>query len=219
LPPKSVDAYDFLAKLSSVLAPDELIYVDTGGNLTWTCNGLRPKEGQAVFSAWNNTPMGYALPAAMGGASFDKSRPVTCLIGDGGLCLCLGELANLAAYRFPVKVFLFNNHGHAIQKQTLETWLGGNYVGVDPSSGLAFPDFPAVARAMNLPVYTIDNPSSMAADLQKIHAQPGPVFVNVEINPNQRLYPFVKFGAALDNQSPPLEAAPCLALTPNRKSP
>src|SRR6185295_18171075 len=52
-PVRAVDAYAFLDALSDTLAEDELIYVDTGGNLTWTCNGLRIKGRQSVFSAWN----------------------------------------------------------------------------------------------------------------------------------------------------------------------
>jgi acetolactate synthase-1/2/3 large subunit len=31
---------------------------------------------------------------------------------------------------------------------------------------------------------------------------PGPVFCNIEINPNQKLYPVLKAGAPLENQMP-----------------
>src|SRR6202521_1439611 len=57
-----VDAYDFIDRLSQAIPANEPIFVDTGGNLTWTCNGLKIKRGQKLLSAWNNTPMGYALP-------------------------------------------------------------------------------------------------------------------------------------------------------------
>jgi acetolactate synthase-1/2/3 large subunit len=200
-----VDACDFVRELSRVLPEGALLYVDTGGNLTWTCNHLAPKRGQAVHSAWNNTPMGYALPAAIGAALHDPARSLTCIIGDGGLMVCLAELATVAKQGLPIKILLFNNHCHGIQKQTLETWLGGRKVGVDPASGLAFPpDFARVAEAMGLPVRTIDGTSPVAAALADIYAQPGPVFVKVEINPDQKLYPVLKFGAALENQLPPL---------------
>jgi acetolactate synthase-1/2/3 large subunit len=200
------DAINFVEMLSDVLPEGAHLYVDTGGNLTWTCNHFRPKRGQRVFSAWNNTPMGYALPAAFGAAFFDPARSTTCIIGDGGLMVCLGELATAVTQQLPVKIFLFNNHSHGIQKQTLETWLGGRYVGVDPASGLAFPaNFARVAEAMGLPVFTIDGTRSIAEDLRRIYATPGPVFVNVEINPDQKLYPVVKFGSPLENQLPSLD--------------
>jgi acetolactate synthase-1/2/3 large subunit len=198
-----VDACDFVRSLSDVLDTRALLYVDTGGNLTWTCNHLAPKTGQSVYSAWNNTPMGYALPAAIGGALHNPSRPVTCIIGDGGLMLCLGELATVVKQNLPIKILLFNNHSHGIQKQTLETWLSGRRVGVDPDSGLAFPaDFARVAEAIGLKTFVIDGTAPMMAELARIYAEPGPIFVNVEINPDQKLYPVLKFGAALENQMP-----------------
>jgi acetolactate synthase-1/2/3 large subunit len=207
-PHPCLDAYDFMRDLSAVLPEGALIYVDTGGNLTWTCNGLAPKRGQNLHSAWNHTPMGYALPAAIGAAKFNPARPLTCITGDGGLMLCLAELATIAKRRLPIKILLFNNHSHGIQKQTLETWLNGRYVCVDPGSGLAFPgEFTHVAEALGIPAVTVDGSGPVAEELAAIYARTGPVFVNVEINPNQKLYPVLKFGAALENQMPALDPA------------
>lgn len=198
-----VDAQHFVRELSEVLAEDEVIFVDTGGNLTWTCNNLRVKAGQRVLSAWNFTPMGYAVPAGIGGAAaLPPERPITCITGDGGMELCLGELATVVRYKLPLKIILFNNHSHGIQKQTLETWLDANYVGVDPASGLGLTDFPAVAKAMGLPVVTITKSSDIRSGLRDAYAMTGSVFCNVEINPDQKLYPVLKHGGTLDNQMP-----------------
>lgn len=197
-----VDAHHFVRELSAVLADDELVFVDTGGNLTWTCNNLRVRRNQRVMSAWNFTPMGYSLPASIGGASAGSGRPITCITGDGGLQLCLGELATVVRYHLPLRIILFNNHSHGIQKQTLETWLNGNFAGVDAASGLGLSDFPRVARAMGLPVITIARTSEVPRRLKEVYATPGPVFCNVEINPDQKLYPMLKYGASLENQMP-----------------
>lgn len=209
-----VDANHFVHALSSVLADDEVIFIDTGGNLTWTCNSLRMKPGQRAISAWNFTPMGYAVSAGIGGAVASPGRPITCIIGDGGLQLCLGELATVVRHALPLKIVLFNNHSHGIQKQTLETWLDGNYAGVDPASGLGLSDFPSVAKAMGLPMISISLSSEMAARLAEVYAMPGPVFCNVEINPDQKLYPVLKSGQPLDNQMPLLDAARLTSLRP-----
>ena len=146
--------------------------------------------------------MGYAVPAGIGGAAAAPGRPITCIIGDGGLQLCLGELATVVRHQLPLKIVLFNNHSHGIQKQTLETWLNANYVGVDPASGLGLSDFPNVAKAMGLPVVSISKSSDIARKLKEVYAMSGPVFCNIEINPSQKLYPVLKAGASLDNQMP-----------------
>ena len=201
-----IDATDFVSALSDHLSEDTILYVDTGGNLTWTCNFFKPKLGQAIFSAWNHTPMGYALPASIGAAMYASKKNITCIIGDGGMMLCLGELATLAHHQLPIKVFLFNNHSHGIQKQTLETWLGGRKVGVDPISGVAFPkDWIKVAQSFSLKTYKIDTMTSLTDTLAKIYNETGPVFINVEINPEQKLYPVLKFGDALEKQMPLLD--------------
>ncbi len=201
-----IDAGNFVQSLSKVLPENALLYVDTGGNLTWTCNNFVPKSKQSIHSAWNYTPMGYALPAAIGAAMYNQYRNISCIIGDGGLMICLAELATLFNHQLPIKVFLFNNHCHGIQKQTIETWLEGRKVGVDPSSGLAFPsDWESVAESFGLQTYTIDGTKPVTEELEAIYAISGPVFINVEINPDQKLYPVLKFGNALENQLPNLD--------------
>ena len=207
-----VDVHHFVRQLSNVLAEDEIVFVDTGGNLTWTCNNLRVKAGQRILSAWNFTPMGYAVPAGIGGAAAAPDRPITCIIGDGGLQLCLGELATVVRHQLPLKIVLFNNHSHGIQKQTLETWLDGNYVGVDSASGLGLTDFPNVAKAMGLKIISISKSSEIVAKLKEAYDTTGPVFCNIEINPNQKLYPVLKAGASLENQMPLISAEQLAAL-------
>jgi acetolactate synthase-1/2/3 large subunit len=202
-----VDAVHFVRELSHHLSDHETILVDTGGTLTWTCNNIRLKSGQRLLSAWNFTPMGYALPASLGAYAAQPSRPITCIIGDGGLQLCLGELATILRYKIPLKIILFNNHCHGIQKQTLDTWLDGNYVGVDPASGLGLSDFPAVAKAMGYRVVTISRMPDMARQLKEVYSDAGAVFCNVEVNPQQKLWPYLKFGHTLEHQFPAIEAA------------
>jgi acetolactate synthase-1/2/3 large subunit len=197
-----VDAHHFVRQLSDVLADDEIVFVDTGGNLTWTCNNIRLKTNQRLVSAWNFTPLGYSLPASIGGIYAASDRPVTCIIGDGGLQLCLGELATVVRHNLPIKIMLFNNHSHGIQKQTLETWFDANYVGVDTASGLGLSDFPNVAKAMGLPIVRIVKSSEITSKLNEVYATPGPVFCNIEINPDQKLYPVLMAGASLENQMP-----------------
>jgi acetolactate synthase-1/2/3 large subunit len=202
-----VDACDVIARLSQILPEGEQIFVDTGGNLTWTCNGLQPKRGQRLMSAWNNTPMGYALPAAIGAAVTGGPAGITCIIGDGGLMICLAELATLVHHKLPIRVLVFNNHGHGIQKQTLDTWLSGRYVGVDGPSGLAFPPIGPVARAVGLDLIDIAATADIDASLRQVYATRGPVLCNIEINPAQKLYPVLKFGASLEDQLPALDPA------------
>lgn len=195
----------FFEQLSKYLPSDEQIFVDTGANLTWACNNLHIKKGQQLHSAWNFTPMGYALPAAIG-AAFHKRKPVTCIIGDGGLLVCLAELATVIRHSLPIRIFLVNNGGHAIQRQTISTWLEGHQVGTDRASGLALPNFREIAEAMGFVSHKYDTviwDRTLFMMLRNVYTGvPKPEFIDVHFDPSQGLTPFLKSGDALDRQRP-----------------
>ena len=58
---------------------------------------------------------------------------------------------------------------------------------------------------MGLRVIDIVRTGEIDACLREVYATPGPVLCNVEINPNQKLYPVVKFGSPLEDQLPALD--------------
>lgn len=200
-----VDATVVVQFLKQILDPSDFLFVDTGGNLTWTCNGLSVGCPSLVNSAWNFTPMGYAVPAALGSAGLSNNSKTVVIIGDGGLQLCAGELATLAKYfQNNLVIFVFNNRGHGIQKQTLETWLGGKYVGVDSDSGLAFSDFGLIAKASSFKNYeiSVDSEIENVIDLAWQESTDNICLVECLISPEQRLHPFCKSGSSLDRQLP-----------------
>ena len=198
-----LDANAFVRILSGHLKEETEIFVDTGGNLTWTCNTLDIKDGQRIHSAWNFTPMGYSVPAALGGSFANHRSDTVVIIGDGGMLLCLGELATIARYEKPLKIFVFNNGGHGIQKQTLETWLGANYVAVDNQSGLGLIEsWSSVAQSVGIDFERIDSFEEIDVQLERIMTSRRPVLIEVMISPEMRLYPYLKYGNPLEEQYP-----------------
>lgn len=64
------------------------------------------RPGQILISNGLST-MGYALPAAIGAALLDRSKPVVAVTGDAGLLMCLGELATAAREGLSLVVVVF----------------------------------------------------------------------------------------------------------------
>ena len=54
--------------ISKISRPGDIFIADTGANISWTLQAIEMKADQRIFSAWNHTPMGYALSAAVGAA-------------------------------------------------------------------------------------------------------------------------------------------------------
>lgn len=200
-----VNPYVFIKALSKLTKNGDIFYTDTGANLAWMNQAFEVKKGQRIMSAWNHTPMGYALPASIGGALASK-KDVICLIGDGGLMMCLAELVTVRKHNLPIKIFIFNNHGHGIQKQTIDTWLGSRYNAVDEKTGLAFPDFIKVGKTFGIPTVNIFNHKNLDKKLKEVLQTKGPVLCNLEIIPDQKIVPMLKFGAGLEDLSPNLSS-------------
>ncbi|WP_250523496.1 MULTISPECIES: 5-guanidino-2-oxopentanoate decarboxylase [unclassified Caballeronia] len=55
--------------------------------------------------------LGYAVPAAIGGALACPGRPCVALVGDGGLLFTLQEIATAVEQRLPLVIVLWDNDG------------------------------------------------------------------------------------------------------------
>lgn len=202
---QDVNPYVFVQALAEVCKPGDTLTVDTGCALAWTCQAFNFKEGQRLFHAFNTTAMGYGLPAAMAASLAKDGGPVICLVGDGGIQMNIQELATIVRHNLPVKIFLINNHGYSMVQQTQEQWLEGRYEATTVEGGLAFPDFVKVAEAYGLRTVTIDSNAGIPAGLREVFATPGPAFCNVEIRPEHRVIPQVRFGRPIEDPEPFLE--------------
>jgi acetolactate synthase-1/2/3 large subunit len=192
---KEISAYKFVNYLSNILDENTVLITDAGGNLCWTMQAFNVKANQQLFSSWNHSPMGFSLPASIGASLANTDIRVNCIIGDGGLMMCLSELGTIARHNIPVNIFIFNNRGHGIQKQTINTWLGGNMVGVDHNSGLFFPDFEDISKGFGIPYKKIE---TLELAKGKINLEfKGPIIYDVMINPEQTIFPMLKFGGNL----------------------
>jgi acetolactate synthase-1/2/3 large subunit len=198
-----VNVYEFMEKLSNSLHALDIVITDAGGNLSWTLQALRITENQRLISAWNHSPMGYSLPAAVGAAVAAPDHRIICIIGDGGLMMSLSEIATAKRNNLNIKIIVINNLGHGIQKQTIETWLDSNYVGVDQESGLYFPDFEGIAKSFGIGYSQISTNSEISSSLmEKIWLDSSPCLIEVMIDKDQRISPMLKFGTGLSELNP-----------------
>ena len=69
-----VNPYIFIDKLSKILKKNDIVIADTGAHLTWTMQSFKVRKGQKLFSAFGNSPMGYALPASIGASIVKKKK-------------------------------------------------------------------------------------------------------------------------------------------------
>ena len=136
-----------MKRLSDELNEGDTVFTDTGCTLAWMMQAFAIKISQRVFHDFNNTAMGYALPGSIGASIALNKKSIICVTGDGSLQINIQELASVIYYQLPIKIFLINNHGYNMIKQTQEQWLNSRYEASTAESGLAFPDFLKVVKA------------------------------------------------------------------------
>lgn len=198
---KYVNPYVFAKVLSDLLPDDAIIIPDEGGNLTWTIQGIRLKKGQRLFSAFGNSPMGYALPASIGACfATQKKKPIICITGDGGLQINIQELQTIVHHKLPIKIFVLDNKCYGIIKQFQDTWLGSRYEASE--LGYSTPDFLKVAEAYGLKALQIKNHHELKNKIKEVLAEKGPVLCDVLLDPDQKILPKIEFGMPLEDMTP-----------------
>jgi acetolactate synthase I/II/III large subunit len=194
----------FFETLSNLLNGDEIIIADTGESLPQSMNLLRLKNNQRLFSAFNNTPMGYSLPASIG-ASFAKPQgKIICIAGDGGMQMNLQELATIKKHDLPIKIFIFQNQGYNMIKSTQNSWLDSRYEASSSEKGIAIPDFVAIGKAYGIESIRISDDASLKEKLEKVLATPNSTICELNIVPTPTFLA-LKSGSALENLLPSLD--------------
>lgn len=147
------EPYKQFQKLSKTLRPGNIVVVDTGATLAWTMQALDIQVlNIRLYSAFNHSPMGYALPAAIGAGFACPDKQIFCITGDGGLAMNSQELINIPFHKLRIKIIVIDNRGYGIIRQTQDTWLKSNYTCTSPESGLPMPDILALAKAYKVEI-------------------------------------------------------------------
>ena len=195
----NVNPYVFTHYLSEILNKKDIIIADDGGHLTWTIQSFKIKEGQKLFSAFGNSPMGYALPASIGASIVKNKSRIICIDGDGSIQINLQELHTIDKLRLPIKIFILNNDGYGIIKQFQDLYLDKRYEA--SGKGVSNPDFKKISSAFNINYNIIKNHKDLIK-LKKIITSKKPEIIEIKIKSNQKIIPKLQFGNPIEDLSP-----------------
>ena len=200
-----LNPYVFVEALSRHLEEGDVIVVDTGCAVAWMMQGFGFKKGQRLLHAFNNTPMGYGLPGAIGAAfALGGKRRVICIAGDGSLMMNIQELATIKHHQLPIKTFLINNGGYSMVQQTQEQWLDRRYFASSggEEGGLSFPDFNALAASYGIGAVDLTSNKNIDAVIAQVLQAPGPALCNLHIPSGARVIPQCKYGYPIEDSEP-----------------
>ncbi|MDD2211480.1 MAG: biosynthetic-type acetolactate synthase large subunit [Clostridia bacterium] len=151
-----------------------------------------PVQGRRNFiTSGGLGTMGFGLPAAMGAALGRPGETVILFTGDGGFQMTVQELAVMAEYQLPVKIFLINNSCLGMVRQWQELFFNGHYAHSLFTGG---PDFIKLAEAYGVKAWQIRKPEETKEIVSKALQHTGPVVVECLVDAGENVLPMVPPG-------------------------
>ena len=137
--------------------------------------------------------MGYGLPAAMGVQIAHPDALVVDISGESSVQMNIQEMATLCQYRLQVKVFILNNQYMGMVRQWQELMFESRY---SESEMFVHPDFVKLADAFGALGLRVDKAADLDGIIQQMIDCPGPVIVDVRVDPLENCFPMLMPGAA-----------------------
>ena len=184
----SVNTYIFMDTLAELLGENDVLVTGVGLDVVSCYQAFRVKKNQRVIiTGWGS--MGWELPLTLGACVGNGARRAVCVTGDGSLQWNVQEMLTVGRYKFPIKLFVFNNSGYSSIRSTQNSFFDGRFVGSDFHSGLANPEFSCLAAAYGWNFVRISGPESLADSVQQALELDGPVLCEVPVPVNQGIAP------------------------------
>jgi thiamine pyrophosphate-dependent acetolactate synthase large subunit-like protein len=197
----TLSPYDVVRRLNEVMDHDAIVVGDTGAAVCWLHQAFTVKE-HLLFTAGGNSPMGYALPAAIGAKLAAPDRQVISYNGDGGFQLNIQELQTLRHHNLDVAIVVMNNSSYGIIKQFQDSYLGGRYQA--SSDGYSTPDFGGIAKAYGVRYAKIERLDQITPDLLQ---RGGPIVIEVVLSEDTLIEPKLEMGRPINDQFPYLSSS------------
>ena len=174
-----------LRELRRVLPRNGIVTVGSGHPQSSTKQDFPVYEPRTHITPGSYSPMGFALPAAIGAKLAKPDAPVVCIIGDGDFMTNVQELATCVAYEIPVVFLILNNAGYISIRDGQDALMGRNIISEFSHRGNAQPysvDFVALARSFGLEVaHRVERADEIGATIKRALESNAPALVEVPI--------------------------------------
>lgn len=177
--PARLNAHTITSALSEAAPPGTRLAVDAGAHM-FAAMGFWPADGHtSVLKSNGLSTMGYALPAAIASALAEPDRPVLAITGDGGINMCLAELATAAALGSNVVCAVLNDAALSLigikQQRDQRRPLGTSYGGSD---------YALMAEGFGCQGIRVTKLEDLPAAAREAFVQPGPVVLDIATDPS-----------------------------------
>lgn len=182
-----------IEKINSSVKDDTIIVTDVGQHQLWAAQFYKFTMPRTLLTSGGLGTMGYSMGAAFGAQIGCPDKQVIMFAGDGGFHMNLNELATMASYNIPVKMFIMNNKVLGMVRQWQKLFYNNRFSDTDPHRKT---DFVAVAEAFGIKGIRINTNDDIDSAVAEALAYPGPVLCDCRISPDSNVLPMIPPGGA-----------------------
>ncbi len=176
--------------LNKLTEGNAIIVTDVGQHQMVACRYAKFTQSKSNITSGGLGTMGYALPAAIGAAYGDSSRPTVAIIGDGGFQMTLQELGTIMQFKPKVKIIILNNQFLGMVRQWQQLFHEKRYSFVDITS----PDFVQVAKGFGIAGKSISTRDVLESSLKEMLDHDGSFLLEVMVGKENNVFPMVPQG-------------------------
>jgi acetolactate synthase I/II/III large subunit len=168
-----------IVEIVSSSARDARVTVDAGAHMFPATLLWSVAHAKDFLISNGLSTMGFALPAAIGAATCDPGRRTVALTGDGGLLMCVAELATAVRERLNIVTVVFDDERLSLidVKQRQRGYR---------ESGVAMGrvDWGALARGFGMPAFAADSEASLQRACREALVTEGPSLIAARTDPS-----------------------------------
>jgi len=170
--------------ISDKAAEDAIFTCDVGLPTVWAARYLAMNGKRRLVGSFWHGSMANAMGQAIGAQATYPGRQVISLSGDGGFSMLMGDFLSLAQLGLPAKIVVFNNG--ALGFIELEQKSTGF---LDFGTEFKNPNFAAMAEAVGIRGFRLEDPSEVEDGVAAALAYDGPALIDAVVNRQELAMP------------------------------
>lgn len=184
-----------IKKIYEITEGNAIITTDVGQHQMWAAQNYTYKEPRTFLSSGGLGTMGYGVGAAIGAKYGRPDKTVVNIAGDGCFRMNMNEIATAVRYKVPIIQVVLNNHVLGMVRQWQNLFYGQRYSNTVLDDSV---DFVAVSKALGANASKITSIEEFETEFKKALTADGPTVLDVMIDSDDKVWPMVAPGAAID---------------------
>ncbi|MDF2951292.1 MAG: acetolactate synthase, large subunit, biosynthetic type [Anaerocolumna sp.] len=181
--------------LNALTGEDTIITTEVGQHQMWAAQYYKYKKPRTFLTSGGLGTMGYGLGACIGAKAANPDKKVINIAGDGCFRMNMNEIATATRYNIPIIQIVLNNHVLGMVRQWQSLFYGQRYSNTTLNDKV---DFVKLAEALGAKAYRITKREEVEPVLREVLALNEPVVVECCIASDDKVWPMVAPGAAIE---------------------